>query len=233
MNTDFILEATGLTKSYRNLIVLENLDIQVKRGEIVAIVGKSGSGKSTLLHLLGTLDTPDKGKISLSNIDITRLNQKEIAAFRNERIGFIFQFHHLLGEFTALENVCIPGYIGGLSRKEAENKAIELLSYLGLADRMEHKPQELSGGEQQRVAVARALINKPAVIFADEPTGNLDDSTSEELFQLILNLRKDYNQTFVLVTHNMDMAARCDRILTLSNRTLIENGKPQPVTQEA
>ena len=138
-----------------------------------------------------------------------------------------------MGEFTALENVCIPGYIGGLSRKQAEQRAAELLSYLGLSERMEHKPQELSGGEQQRVAVARALINNPAVIFADEPTGNLDDTTSEELFQLILDLRKDYNQTFVLVTHNMDMAARCDRILTLSNRMLTENGKPQPVTQEA
>ena len=200
--------------------MLQNLDIEINRGEIASIVGKSGSGKSTLLHILGTLDTADNGSIVIDDVDITGLNENELAKFRNRHVGFIFQFHHLLAEFTALENVCIPGYIGGMSKAEAIQKATELLTYLGLKERLDHKPSQLSGGEQQRVAIARALINEPNIVLADEPTGNLDDHTSEDLFQLILKLREDFNQTFIMVTHSKEMAARCDRILTLADKQL-------------
>ena len=200
--------------------MLQNLDIEINRGEIASIVGKSGSGKSTLLHILGTLDTADNGSIVIDDVDITGLNENELAKFRNRHVGFIFQFHHLLAEFTALENVCIPGYIGGMSKAEAIKKATELLTYLGLKERLDHKPSQLSGGEQQRVAIARALINEPNIVLADEPTGNLDDHTSEDLFQLILKLREDFNQTFIMVTHSKEMAARCDRILTLADKQL-------------
>lgn len=215
-----MLKGNNISKSYGDLTVLNNLDIEIKQNEIAAIVGKSGSGKSTLLHILGTLDAPDSGTIKIADTDITKLNEQELAKFRNQKIGFIFQFHHLLGEFTALENVCIPAYINGDDVESTEQKATELLSYLGLEDRLKHKPNELSGGEQQRVAIARSLINQPAIVFADEPTGNLDDHTSEDLFQLLLQLREDYNQTFVLVTHSKDIAQRCDRTLVLSDKQL-------------
>ena len=213
-----MLTGHNISKSYGDLQVLHNLNIEIKEKEIAAIVGKSGSGKSTLLHILGTLDNADGGEILIDGIDVTQLGQSEIAQFRNEKIGFIFQFHHLLNEFTALENVCLPAFIAGVGKAEAEKKAKELLGYLGLQDRLDHKPNELSGGEQQRVAVARSLINRPKIVFADEPTGNLDDNTSEDLFEMILQLRRDFDQTFVIVTHSKDIAARCDRTLTLSNK---------------
>jgi len=216
-----MLIGRNISKSYGSLQVLQGLDIEIKKNEIAAIVGKSGSGKSTLLHILGTLDAPDSGTISISDIDITKLTQSELAEFRNKKIGFIFQFHHLLAEFTALENVCLPAFISGADEATTKDKAAELLDYLGLKDRIDHKPNQLSGGEQQRVAIARALINQPDIIFADEPTGNLDDHTSEDLFQLLLRLRNDYQQTFVLVTHSKDIADRCDRTLTLSNLQLV------------
>ena len=186
--------------------------------------GKSGSGKSTLLHILGTLDTPDSGEVHLDGSQIIGMSAKEISKVRNEKIGFIFQFHHLLNEFTAVENVIIPALVQNVKRSIAINKAEGLLSYLGLSERLNHKPAQLSGGEQQRVAVARALINDPKIIFADEPTGNLDDSTSEELFDLIQKLRNDYKQTFVIVTHSKDIASKCDRILTLNNKDISDVG---------
>lgn len=217
---DPMLKGLNISKSYGNVKVLEGLDIEINKNEIAAIVGKSGSGKSTLLHILGTLDSPDEGSISISDTNITSLDENELARFRNERIGFIFQFHHLLGEFTALENVCLPAFIGGNDPEQTMKRAKELLNYLGLGHRTSHKPNELSGGEQQRVAIARSLINNPDIVFADEPTGNLDDHTSEDLFELLLKLRKDYNQTFVLVTHSKDIAERCDRTLVLSNKRL-------------
>ena len=198
--------------------------MEVLQSEIVAIVGKSGSGKSTLLHILGTLDTPDSGEVHIDGSQIIGMSAKEISKVRNEKIGFIFQFHHLLNEFTAVENVIIPALVQGLKRSNAIEKAEELLSYLGLSGRLNHKPSQLSGGEQQRVAVARALINDPKIVFADEPTGNLDDSTSEELFELIQKLRDDYKQTFVIVTHSKDIANKCDRILTLNNKNIEDVG---------
>ena len=198
--------------------------MEVQQSEIIAIVGKSGSGKSTLLHILGTLDTPDSGEVHLDGSQIIGMSAKEISKVRNEKIGFIFQFHHLLNEFTAVENVIIPALVQNVKRSIAINKAEGLLSYLGLSERLNHKPAQLSGGEQQRVAVARALINDPKIIFADEPTGNLDDSTSEELFDLIQKLRNDYKQTFVIVTHSKDIASKCDRILTLNNKDISDVG---------
>ncbi len=215
-----MLVGKNISKSYGSLNVLNELQITVNKNEIVAIAGKSGSGKSTLLHILGTLDIADGGSITIGDTDITKLSERDLARFRNQRIGFIFQFHHLLAEFTALENVCIPAYINGKEKEETEPKAKELLEYLGLGGRLEHKPSQLSGGEAQRVAIARALINDPEIVFADEPTGNLDDHTSEDLFELLLKLRRDYNQTFVLVTHSKEIAARCDRTLVLSNKQL-------------
>lgn len=215
-----MLIGRGISKSYGELQVLNDLNIEIKEREIAAIVGKSGSGKSTLLHILGTLDVADQGEIIVDGTDVTKLSQKELAKFRNEKIGFIFQFHHLLSEFTALENVCLPAYIAGTKETVAKKRATELLGYLGLQDRLSHKPNELSGGEQQRVAVARSLINQPKIVFADEPTGNLDDNTSEDLFEMILQLRKDFNQTFVIVTHSKEIANRCDRTLTLINKNI-------------
>ncbi|MFT4568068.1 MAG: lipoprotein-releasing system ATP-binding protein [Saprospiraceae bacterium] len=215
-----MLVGKNISKSYGSLNVLNELQITVNKNEIVAIAGKSGSGKSTLLHILGTLDIADGGSIHIGDTDITKLSERDLARFRNQRIGFIFQFHHLLAEFTALENVCIPAYINGKEKIETEPKAKELLEYLGLGGRLDHKPSQLSGGEAQRVAIARALINDPEIVFADEPTGNLDDHTSEDLFELLLKLRRDYNQTFVLVTHSKEIAARCDRTLVLSNKQL-------------
>jgi lipoprotein-releasing system ATP-binding protein len=213
-----VLSANQISKSYGDLEVLKDLSMEILQSEIVAIVGKSGSGKSTLLHILGTLDSPDCGEVHIDDTQIIGMSAKEISKVRNEKIGFIFQFHHLLNEFTAVENVIIPALVKGVKRADAINKAEELLSYLGLSGRLNHKPSQLSGGEQQRVAVARALINDPKIIFADEPTGNLDDSTSEELFELIQKLRDDYKQTFVIVTHSKDIADKCDRILTLNNK---------------
>lgn len=215
-----ILEAKGITKSFGNLQVLKSIDLKVKESEILSIAGASGAGKSTLLHILGTLDRPDKGEVLYLGKSITGLKDKELSEFRNKNIGFVFQFHHLLPEFTALENVCIPAYIAGASRKGAENQALELLRLLNMDQRKDHKPSALSGGEQQRVAVARALINKPGIVFADEPTGNLDSSHSEELHKLFMKLRDELGQTFIVVTHNHALAGMSDRRLIISDGML-------------
>ncbi len=215
-----MLTGRSIYKSYDDLQVLKGVDIHIEKGEIVSIIGKSGTGKSTLLHILGTLDIPDAGDVSIDGIDITSLKAKELAKFRNNNIGFIFQFHHLLSEFTAIENVCIPAFIQGINKTDALQKGRKLLDYLGLSDRLEHRPAELSGGEQQRVAVARSLINNPSIIFADEPTGNLDNQTSAQLHKLFLTLREDFNQTFVIVTHNEELAQISDRQLEMSDGIL-------------
>jgi len=217
-----MLLATNIQKKYGQLQVLKGVDINIKKGEIVSIVGSSGAGKSTLLHILGTLDKPDSGsQITLNNQRIDKLSGKKLAAFRNKEIGFVFQFHHLLPEFTALENVCIPGWIAGGKKKEVMERATELLKTLGLADRLENKPQQLSGGEQQRVAVARALINHPSIVMADEPTGNLDSANAKELHQLFIDLRKQFNQTFLIVTHNEELAQMSDRIVHMKDGKII------------
>ena len=216
-----MIEAKGIVKNYGNLRVLKGVDILIKKGEVVAITGKSGAGKSTLLHILGTLDQSDEGTILFEDNDISKYNNKELAKFRNSEIGFIFQFHYLLPEFTALENVCIPGFIAKRPENEVIEEAKKLLDYLGLTNRMQHKPGALSGGEQQRVSVARALINKPSVIFADEPSGNLDIQSSQELHSLIFKLRNDFNQTFVLVTHNTDLAKMSDRCLEMRDGQIL------------
>jgi len=216
-----VIEAKGIVKNYGNLCVLKGVDILIKKGEVVAITGKSGAGKSTLLHILGTLDQSDEGTILFEDNDISKYNNKELAKFRNSEIGFIFQFHYLLPEFTALENVSIPGFIAKRPENEVIEEAKKLLDYLGLTDRMQHKPGALSGGEQQRVSVARALINKPSVIFADEPSGNLDIQSSQELHSLIFKLRNDFNQTFVLVTHNTDLAKMSDRCLEMRDGQIL------------
>jgi len=210
-----MIEAKNIHKSYGKLHVLKGVDLMVKKGEIVSIVGKSGAGKSTLLHILGTLDWADTGQLIIDGQDLQATRGRKLAAFRNRHIGFIFQFHHLLPEFDAVDNVCMPAFIAGTQADQARTRAEELLDYLGLGDRLGHKPTELSGGEQQRVAVARALMNNPAIVFADEPSGNLDTASSESLHKLILNLRKDFDQTFVIVTHNMDLAAMSDRRLEM------------------
>ncbi|MCI5080471.1 MAG: ABC transporter ATP-binding protein [Saprospiraceae bacterium] len=210
-----MIEAKDLKKSYGQLQVLKGVDLHIKQGEIVSIVGKSGAGKSTLLHILGTLDHADSGSLKIEGQEVFSLSAKKLAAFRNNKIGFVFQFHHLLPEFTAIENVCIPAFIKKTSESAAREKAKELLDYLGLADRMDHKPTQLSGGEQQRVAVARSLINSPAIVFADEPSGNLDSSSSKELHQLLFQLRKDFDQTFIIVTHNEELAQMSDRRLEM------------------
>lgn len=216
-----MITAQGITKSYGKLPVLKGVNTSIAQGEIVSIVGSSGAGKTTLLQILGSLDKPNEGKVTIKGVDLTTLSDKKLAEFRNKNIGFVFQFHHLLPEFTALENVCIPAYIAGRSKDETEAKAKELLNFLGLKDRMEHKPNELSGGEQQRVAVARALINDPAVIFADEPSGNLDSATAKELHQLFFTLRDKFNQTFVIVTHNEELANMADRKLLMKDGNII------------
>ena len=213
-----MIDATHIVKSYGSLNVIKDLSLSVKKGEIVAIVGPSGAGKTTLLHILSTLDTPDtssKTSIVLNGTDITQLSDKQMARFRNEEIGFIFQFHQLLPEFTALENVCIPGYIQGNANRNIEKEALELLSLLGLENRIHHKPGELSGGEQQRVAVARALINKPSLLFADEPSGNLDSESAETLHNLFFDLRDRLGLTVIIVTHNPKLADRADRKITM------------------
>ena len=216
-----MLNAKGIVKSYGTLPVLKGVDINIDKGEIVSIVGSSGAGKSTLLHILGTLDTADKGNIFLHNQGIDKLKGKKLAAFRNKHIGFVFQFHHLLPEFSALENVCIPGWIAGRKKKEVMEKAFSILQILGLESRAEHKPQALSGGEQQRVAVARALINNPSIVMADEPTGNLDSANAKELHNLFIDLRKRFQQTFLIVTHNEEMAEMSDRILHMKDGKII------------
>ena len=205
-----MIRGENITKSFGNLQVLKGIDILIPEGKIVSIVGASGAGKTTLLQILGTLSRPSSGKVYIDRKEVSSLGEKEISQFRNSNIGFVFQFHHLLPEFTALENVCIPAYINGVSRTKAEQKAEELLSFLGLADRLSHKPDELSGGEQQRVSVARALINEPMVIFADEPSGNLDSQNKQELHSLFFSLRDTFRQTFVIVTHDTHLADMSD-----------------------
>jgi len=216
-----LLQASNIHRRYGNLDILKGVDLEVAGGEIVSIVGRSGAGKSTLLHILGTLDRADAGSLRIADTEVTRLGNKALADFRNRRIGFVFQFHHLLPEFTALENVCMPAFIAGTSDTEARRDAAELLHYLGLSARTQHKPGQLSGGEQQRVAVARALINKPDIIFADEPTGNLDSSASRDLHRLIRTLCDERGQTFVIVTHNQELAELSDRRLTMADGLLI------------
>lgn len=208
-----MIQANGIEKSFGTLKVLKGIGLEIGKSEVVSIMGASGAGKSTLLQILGTLSTPDAGTLLIDGTDVLSLRGDALAEFRNRRIGFVFQFHHLLPEFTALENVMIPAFIAGRSRKEAETSAKDLLSDLGLAERFHHKPSELSGGEQQRVAIARALINNPAVLFADEPSGNLDTKTKDELHRLFFALRDKYGQTIVIVTHDPDLAAMCDRSL--------------------
>ena len=216
--------AKNIHKYYGDVKVLKGVDITIKKGEIVAIVGPSGAGKTTLLQILGTLDTPLKEedfKLEINGISLQYLSDKKIASFRNEHIGYIFQFHQLLPEFSALENVCIPAYIGKRDKNKTEQKAIELLKFLGLETRINHKPNELSGGEQQRVAVARALINNPSVILADEPSGNLDSSSAKSLHRLFFELRDQFNQTFIIVTHNEELANMADRKLTMRDGVII------------
>ncbi|MFK7947463.1 MAG: ABC transporter ATP-binding protein [Saprospiraceae bacterium] len=215
-----MINGKNIKKAYGKLNVLKGVDIAIKEAEVVSIVGKSGAGKSTLLHILGTLDNADSGELLINNTDVAKLNKKQLAAFRNENIGFVFQFHHLLPEFTALENVCIPAYIGKKNEAETEKRAKELLSYLGLSERLTHKPTQLSGGEQQRVAVARALMNSPAIVFADEPSGNLDSASSKELHNLLFQLRDDFKQTFIIVTHNEELANMSDRKLVMRDGIL-------------
>jgi lipoprotein-releasing system ATP-binding protein len=207
--------AKDITRSFGSLKVLKGISLEIGKGEIVSIVGASGAGKSTLLHILGTLDKPDGGEVVLNGQDVFRLPERKLSDFRNRHIGFVFQFHHLLPEFTAAENICIPAYISGMGRREASAKAAELLEFMNLKDRMHHKPSELSGGEQQRVAVARALINDPAIILADEPSGNLDSASALELHQLFFRLRGHFHQTYVIVTHNSGLADMADRKITI------------------
>jgi lipoprotein-releasing system ATP-binding protein len=216
-----MISGKNIHKKYGSVEVLRGVDVEIAKGEIVSVVGSSGAGKSTLLHILGTLDKADQGNVVMNNTVLQDLNEKKLAAFRNKHIGFVFQFHHLLPEFTALENVCIPGWLAGRKKAEVKERAKELLTMLGLSARLENKPNELSGGEQQRVAVARALINNPDIVFADEPTGNLDSANAKELHQLFLDLRKKFNQTFLIVTHNEELAALSDRILHMKDGKIL------------
>lgn len=218
-----MITGKNIQKKFGAVQVLKNVDIAVNKGEVVAIVGPSGSGKSTLLHILGTLDKPDNGSVTMNNTLLTGLSAKKLAQFRNKHIGFVFQFHHLLPEFSALENVCIPGWLAGTKKSEVEARGRELLQMLGLSHRLENKPNQLSGGEQQRVAVARALINNPDIVFADEPTGNLDSANAQDLHDLFFDLRKKFNQTFLIVTHNEELAKQSDRILHMRDGAIVEN----------
>jgi lipoprotein-releasing system ATP-binding protein len=218
-----LLKAFNLIRSHGDLPVLKGINLSIQAGEIVSIVGASGAGKSTLLHILGTLDRPDSGQVTLAEQNVFGLNEKELARFRNEKIGFVFQFHNLLAEFSALENVCLPGYIAGNEDKKVQAKAEELLNILGVGDRKHHLPSQLSGGEQQRTAVARALINSPAIIFADEPSGNLDSHNAEELHRLFFRLRDELGQTFVIVTHNDLLANMADRRLTIRDGAILDD----------
>lgn len=212
-----MLTAKGIYKSYGDLSILKGVDLSVQQGEIVAIVGASGAGKSTLLQILGTLDRPDRGEIYLHDQAVHRMSTSELNIFRNQEIGFLFQFHHLLPEFTALENICMPAFIAGKSKSETEARAISLLQRLNLEDRQDHPPAALSGGEQQRVAIARALINDPAIVLADEPSGNLDSANAQSLHELFFSLREEFNQTFIIVTHNEQLAAMADRKLLMKD----------------
>ncbi len=217
-----MIQAKGIEKSFGALKVLKGIDFSAEKGEVVSIMGASGAGKSTLLQIVGTLSTPDRGSLVIDGVDVLSLNGRQLAEFRNRRIGFVFQFHHLLPEFTALENVMIPAFIAGRSKSDAEGAAKALLTDLGLAERFSHKPSELSGGEQQRVAIARALINNPSVLFADEPSGNLDSKTKEELHNLFFSLRDKYGQTIVIVTHDPDLAKMCDRSLFMRDGVFVD-----------
>jgi lipoprotein-releasing system ATP-binding protein len=216
-----MIRAKNIHKSFKELEILKGVDLEIREGEIVSIVGSSGAGKTTLLTILGTLDRPSLGEVWIGNDMVFNLNERKLAAFRNQNIGFVFQFHQLLPEFTAVENICIPALIANKSRKETEKKAEELMNIFGLSDRKDHKPSELSGGEQQRVAVARALINNPKVIFADEPSGNLDSKNAEDLHKLFFRLRDEFKQTFVIVTHNNDLAAMADRTLHMRDGKIV------------
>ncbi|AMS27184.1 lipoprotein ABC transporter ATP-binding protein [Bacteroidetes bacterium UKL13-3] len=216
-----MITTNGIIKNYNGLQVLKGINLHIEAGEIVSIVGASGAGKTTLLQILGTLDKPDNGTISIAGTDVTKLKQKSLSAFRNKEIGFVFQFHQLLPEFTAFENVCIPAWIAKTTKSVAEKRAKELLDYLGLSNRIKHKPSELSGGEQQRVAVARALMNTPSVLLADEPSGNLDSRNAQELHDLFFKLRDEFKQTFVIVTHNEELANRADRKLTIKDGVIV------------
>ncbi len=216
-----MLEARGIEKYYGDLHVLKGVDVTIRSAEVVSIVGASGAGKSTLLHILGTLDNADKGEVKVGDIVISKLKGDQLAAFRNKEIGFIFQFHNLLPEFTAEENIIIPGLIAGRGEKELKDRAKDLATILGVKGRLDHKPAELSGGEQQRVAVARALINDPKIIFADEPSGNLDSKSAEDLHQLFFRLRDEFGQSFVIVTHNQELAQMADRMLTMQDGRIL------------
>ncbi|HJX80764.1 MAG TPA: ABC transporter ATP-binding protein [Candidatus Udaeobacter sp.] len=216
-----MLTGKNIYKRYGSLEVLRGVNLNINKGEVIAIVGPSGCGKSTLLHILGSLDKADMGEIVINNVSLGLLSGNKLAAFRNKHIGFVFQFHHLLPEFSALENVCIPGWLAGRNKNEVKEKAEGLLKILGLHDRNENKPNQLSGGEQQRVAVARALINNPAIVFADEPTGNLDSANAQELHQLFFDLRKQFNQTFLIVTHNEELSQLSDRVLHMKDGLIV------------
>ena len=225
-----MIEIRNIHKSFGNLQVLKGIDLTINKGEIVSIVGPSGAGKTTLLQIIGTLDRADEGTVIIDGTDVSKLSTKKLSDFRNKHIGFVFQFHQLLPEFTALENVMIPAFIAGMSKKEAKERGMELLQYMGLADRASHKPQELSGGEKQRVAVARALVNKPDVILADEPSGSLDTKNKEELHQLFFDLRDKFGQTFVIVTHDEHLASITDRTIQMRDGLLV---LPEDCTNEA
>ena len=222
-----MIDIKNITKSFGSLQVLKGIDLHIDRGEVVSIVGPSGAGKTTLLQIIGTLDRPDTGTVCVDGIDVTRLSQKKLSDFRNQHLGFVFQFHQLLPEFTAIENIMIPAYIAGMSQKQAKQRAKELLDFMGLADRATHKPHELSGGEKQRVAVARALVNNPAVILADEPSGSLDTKNKEELHQLFFDLRDKFGQTFVIVTHDEQLASITDRTIHLRDGVIETPERPQ------
>jgi len=216
-----MLKGKNIYKRFGTVEVLKGVDITIEKGEVASIVGPSGSGKSTLLHILGTLDKADRGEVAMNETVLNLLNGKKLAAFRNKHIGFVFQFHHLLPEFTALENVCIPGWLAGRKKKEVEKEANELLQLLGLSSRLENKPNQMSGGEQQRVAVARALINNPDIVFADEPTGNLDSANAKELHHLFFDLRNKFNQTFLIVTHNEELAKLSDKVFYMKDGKIV------------